>query len=95
MVSGVQLSDGKVQKADIYVMALGIMANPLGRSVGLNLPVYPLKGNIVTVPLKVNSLWVQTPKKRESQYTMWLMIKSPSIYRQFWTISPHEFWLVS
>ena len=62
MVSGVQLSNGEVQKADIYIMALGIMANPLGRSVGLNLPVYPLKGNIVTVPLKVNSLLAQTQR---------------------------------
>ena len=32
---------------------MGIMANPMGRSIGINLPVYPLKGNIVTVPLKV------------------------------------------
>ena len=31
------------------------MVNPLGRSIGVNLPIYPLKGNVVTVPLK-NSL---------------------------------------
>lgn len=53
VVSGVQLTNGKVEKANIYVLALGIMANPMGRSIGINLPVYPLKGNIVTVPLKV------------------------------------------
>ena len=55
VVSGVQLTNGKVEKANIYVLALGIMANPMGRSIGINLPVYPLKGNIVTVPLKVQS----------------------------------------
>ena len=53
VVSGVQLTNGKVEKADIYILAMGIMANPMGRSIGINLPVYPLKGNIVTVPLKV------------------------------------------
>ena len=53
VVSGVQLTNGKVEKANIYVLAMGIMANPMGRSIGINLPVYPLKGNIVTVPLKV------------------------------------------
>ena len=29
------------------------MVNPLGRTIGVNLPIYPLKGNVVTVPLKV------------------------------------------
>ena len=53
VVSGVQLTNGNVEKADIYILAMGIMANPMGRSIGINLPVYPLKGNIVTVPLKV------------------------------------------
>jgi len=30
------------------------MVNPLGRSIGVNLPIYPLKGNVVTVPLKTS-----------------------------------------
>ena len=56
VVSGVQLTNGNVEKADIYILAMGIMANPMGRSIGINLPVYPLKGNIVTVPLKVKHM---------------------------------------
>jgi D-amino-acid dehydrogenase len=54
IVEGIQCNKGDVIKADIYVLATGIMSNPLGRSIGINLPVYPLRGNIATVPVKVN-----------------------------------------
>ena len=45
--------NGQIESGDIYVLAAGIMVNPLGRTIGVNLPIYPLKGNVVTVPLKV------------------------------------------
>ena len=53
VISGVLCQNGQVETGDIYVLAAGIMANPLGRAIGVNLPIYPLKGNVVTVPLKV------------------------------------------
>ena len=47
------MEDGSVIKAESYVLATGIMSNPIGRSLGINLPIYPLKGNVITVPLQV------------------------------------------
>lgn len=48
-VSGVRSSAGRLQ-ADAYVVALGNQAPFLLRPLGLNLPVYPLKGYSITVP---------------------------------------------
>ena len=53
VISGVLCQNGQIETGDIYVLAAGIMVNPLGRTIGVNLPIYPLKGNVVTVPLKV------------------------------------------
>ena len=36
-------------EADCYVMALGAAAAPMARSVGINLPIYPLKGYSITL----------------------------------------------
>jgi len=52
VISGVLCQNGQIETGDIYVLAAGIMVNPLGRTIGVNLPIYPLKGNVVTVPLK-------------------------------------------
>ncbi|WP_191058258.1 D-amino acid dehydrogenase [Geminicoccus harenae] len=41
---------GGVQ-ADAYVLALGCYAAPLGRTIGLRLPIYPVKGYSLTIPI--------------------------------------------
>jgi D-amino-acid dehydrogenase len=40
-----------VHKADAYVLATGSYTAPLGRSVGVNLPIYPGKGYSATLPI--------------------------------------------
>jgi D-amino-acid dehydrogenase len=49
-ISGVRSSAGRLT-ADAYVVALGNQAPFLLRPLGLNLPVYPLKGYSITAPL--------------------------------------------
>ena len=48
-ITGVQVG-GRMMQADHYVMALGSYSRELARSLGLSLPVYPLKGYSITVP---------------------------------------------
>ncbi|MDX1432686.1 MAG: D-amino acid dehydrogenase [Gammaproteobacteria bacterium] len=50
-VAGV-LTDAGRRTADVYVMALGCDSAMMGRSIGLKLPIYPVKGYSVTVPLR-------------------------------------------
>ena len=54
VISNIECNDGTIHEADIFVMASGIESAPLGRKVGVNLPVYPMRGNIVTIPMKVS-----------------------------------------
>nr|WP_244671927.1 D-amino acid dehydrogenase [Pseudoxanthomonas spadix] len=49
-VTGVRLN-GKVEKADRYVLALGSHSPQLVAPLGLDLPVYPLKGYSLTLPI--------------------------------------------
>ena len=49
-VTGVRI-DGKVETADRYVVALGSYSAPMVRPLGLDLPVYPLKGYSLTLPI--------------------------------------------
>jgi D-amino-acid dehydrogenase len=49
-VTGVRL-DGKLEKADRYVLALGSYSPQLVAPLGLDLPVYPLKGYSLTLPI--------------------------------------------
>lgn len=49
-ISGVVI-DGKPETADRYVVALGSHTTPMLRPLGLRLPVYPLKGYSITVPI--------------------------------------------
>lgn len=49
-VTGVRLN-GKVEKADRYVLALGSYSPQLVAPLGLDLPVYPLKGYSLTLPI--------------------------------------------
>ncbi|HET8725867.1 MAG TPA: D-amino acid dehydrogenase [Alphaproteobacteria bacterium] len=44
------VTDGGVRSADAYVLALGVQAPVLARSLGVRLPVYPVKGYSVTLP---------------------------------------------
>jgi D-amino-acid dehydrogenase len=46
----VDTSKGKTS-ADAYVVAMGSYSAPLLRSVGIRIPVYPLKGYSITLPL--------------------------------------------
>lgn len=43
--------DGRTRHADHYVLALGSYSRPLARTAGLSLPVYPLKGYSLTIPI--------------------------------------------
>ncbi len=49
-VSGVRLPDGLL-KADAYVVSLGSYSPLLLKSLGVSIPVYPLKGYSITLPL--------------------------------------------
>ena len=49
-VSGVRI-DGRVETADRYVLALGSWSPRLLRPLGIRLPVYPLKGYSLTIPI--------------------------------------------
>ncbi len=50
-VQGVQLGDGTVLKADRYVLAAGSYSRGLLLPLGLDIPVYPVKGYSLTIPL--------------------------------------------
>jgi D-amino-acid dehydrogenase len=49
-ISGVELETGRVT-ADAYVCAMGPFAPGLLRSVGIDLPIYPIKGYSITLPV--------------------------------------------
>ena len=42
-------------EGDIFVLAAGVESGKIGRKVGVNLPMYPLKGSVVDIPLKVKN----------------------------------------
>lgn len=50
-ISGVMIGD-TLETADSYVSALGSYSAPMLRPLGLRLPVYPLKGYSITVPIR-------------------------------------------
>lgn len=45
------VTDAGPMQADLYVMALGCDSAIIGRAIGLRLPIYPVKGYSVTVPM--------------------------------------------
>lgn len=49
-ITGV-IVDGEMFTADNYVLALGSYSRDMAKSLGLNLPVYPVKGYSLTVPI--------------------------------------------
>jgi len=50
-VARVRLDSGEAIEADTYVMALGSYSPLLLRPIGISIPVYPLKGYSITIPL--------------------------------------------
>lgn len=50
-INGVRLADGEVLKADRYVLAFGSYSRQALSALGLDIPVYPVKGYSLTVPL--------------------------------------------
>ena len=58
-VESVDCDNGSSLRADVFILATGIESAPIGRSLGVNIPVYPMRGNILTIPLKVRdiSIW--------------------------------------
>jgi D-amino-acid dehydrogenase len=50
-VTGVMTDKGRVE-GDAYLLALGSYSPLLARSLGLNLPIYPVKGYSVTLPIE-------------------------------------------
>lgn len=49
-VAGIVTDHGRIA-ADAYVLALGCSSAPLGRTIGLDLPIWPVKGYSVTLPV--------------------------------------------
>ncbi len=49
-ISAVVTDQGRMQ-ADVYIMALGSFSTPMARSLGIRLPIYPVKGYSITVPI--------------------------------------------
>jgi D-amino-acid dehydrogenase len=50
-VAGVQTSRGVV-RGDAYVISLGVHSRKVGRSIGLSLPIYPVKGYTLNAPVR-------------------------------------------
>jgi D-amino-acid dehydrogenase len=51
VIEAVVTDSGRL-RADLYVMALGCDSAIIGRKIGLRLPIYPVKGYSVTVPMR-------------------------------------------
>lgn len=60
-IRGIEVTGGRVSTvrtdrgavaADAYVLALGCQSAPMGRAIGLDLPIYPIKGYSVTLPIE-------------------------------------------
>lgn len=49
------LTDKGAERGDLFVLALGSYSPLLARKLGLDLPIYPIKGYSVTVPAKVGT----------------------------------------
>lgn len=58
-ITGVAI-DGRLETADQYVMALGSYSRAMLAPLGINLPVYPLKGYSLTVPIVEPSMAPQS-----------------------------------
>ncbi|MBW7924972.1 MAG: D-amino acid dehydrogenase [Burkholderiaceae bacterium] len=54
-IAGVSI-DGRTRMADHYVLALGSYSRPMAQTAGLSLPIYPLKGYSLTIPITDESI---------------------------------------
>ena len=50
---GTSKEETKVYKAKNYVLATGVDSYRIGKQVGVTIPVYPMRGNLVTIPINV------------------------------------------
>ena len=50
-ITGVKLANGETLQADRYVLALGSFSPKLARPLGMELPIYPIKGYSLTLPV--------------------------------------------
>jgi D-amino-acid dehydrogenase len=64
-IAGIRTSQGR-SEADIYVMALGSFSTPMARTLGVDLPIYPVKGYSITVPIIDSSTAPQSTIMDES-----------------------------
>lgn len=65
-ITGVRVN-GKMERADRYVLALGNYTPQLLAPMGIRLPVYPLKGFSLTLPI-VNPAWAPTSTVLDESY---------------------------
>jgi D-amino-acid dehydrogenase len=54
-ITGIELDTGVIQ-ADSYVLAAGIQSRNLSSTVGISLPLYPLKGYSLTAPIRADDV---------------------------------------
>ena len=50
---GTSKEETKEYKAKNYVLATGVDSYRIGKQVGVTIPVYPMRGNLVTIPINV------------------------------------------
>ena len=55
-ITGIELDDGAIVAADSYVLAAGIQSRNLSDTVGVTLPLYPLKGYSLTAPIRADDV---------------------------------------
>ena len=55
-ITGIELDDGATVSADSYVLAAGIQSRNLSETVGVTLPLYPLKGYSLTAPIRADDV---------------------------------------
>jgi D-amino-acid dehydrogenase len=65
-VAAVQTTQGELA-ADAFVLALGPQSAALARSLGLALPIYPLKGYSITLPVSDDATWAPRVSVTDSQ----------------------------
>jgi D-amino-acid dehydrogenase len=96
-VTGADTSRGPMT-ADAYVLALGVGAARVARTVGLSLPVYPAKGYSSTFPIRAGGLAPTVPGVDEQWLVGWsrlgdrLRLTSTAEFAGYdWSWTPRDF----
>jgi D-amino-acid dehydrogenase len=96
-IDGVETSRGPMA-ADLYVLALGVGAARVARTVGLSLPVYPAKGYSSTFPIRRGGLAPTVPGVDEQWLVGWsrlgdrLRLTSTAEFAGYdWSWTPRDF----